>query len=310
MGLRHLEFLAVALLLLLTLVNSVILMTFPSKKEGSQTILDSIIAGEKVMKILHEHPFDIETIPEPGSYGEFLEEASNNFKAPSGLTKKQACADMGVDDQGPDYKYKSKDECISIWEERFAAIKAPEVAEQNWRKTGLSGLRGEVICIGCMVEPGVVSMFSRSLKHSEGDLLQDYFDFMAKTYNGRTPKFVGHNIANFDLQFIYHRSVINGVKPSVKLPFHGRHDKDYYDNMIAWTGHISKFISQDELAKALGLPGKPDNIDGSQVWDYVAEGNEQAVFDYCADDVIQLFEIYKRLTFADQAAQVNDVASM
>lgn len=254
--------------------------------------------------VMLEHPFDIETVPDqrPGAYQEYLQREMDDFKAPSDLSKKQACLDMGVDDQsdGPGgYKYKTKAECIAEWEERFATIKSPEVAEQKWLKTSFDGAMGEVICISGMVYPGETVSFWRKLGQSEGDMLQNYFDMMAAAYNGRTPMFVGHNISNFDLKFLYHRCVVLGIKPSVKLPFAGRHDRDYFDNMIAWTGHISKFISQDNLARALGLPGKPDDIDGSKVWEYVKAGQEEKVAAYCNDDVSQLYRIYNRLMFND-----------
>ena len=57
-------------------------------------------------------------------------------------------------------------------------------------------------------------------------------------------------------------------------------------------------IKLDALCKALGIEGKPDDIDGSKVWDFVKAGEHQKVCDYCADDVRKTREIYQRMTGA------------
>ena len=249
---------------------------------------------------LLSNPFDIETIPAQGNaYEEFLEAEKENFKAPSSLSKTQVLADFGVSDKDPDWKYKTKDDCIALWEQRFASIKAPEVAEEKWRKTALDGTQGEIICMSVMVEQDQIESLYRRLDDSEGDLLQSFYDLMAGKLNRRDPFFIGHNIGNFDLKFLYQRSVIVGVKPSFNIPVSGSHGRDYFDNMVAWTGYRKEYISQDRLAKALGLPGKPENIDGSKVWDFVKEGKEAEVSAYCADDVRQSMQIYRRLNFIE-----------
>lgn len=244
------------------------------------------------------NPFDIETIPAQGNaYEEFLQAEKENFKAPSSLSKTQVLLDFGVSDKDPDWKYKTKEDCVALWEKRFASIKAPEVAEEKWRKTSFDGGRGEIICMSIMIDHGEIQSFWRRLQESEGDMLQNFFDRLATTLNGRTPFLIGHNICNFDLKFLYQRCVVLGIKPSFDIPFAGSHGRDYWDNMVAWTGYRKDYISQDALARALGLPGKPDNIDGSKVWDYVRDGKEHEVAAYCEDDVSQVWGIYRRLNF-------------
>lgn len=243
-------------------------------------------------------PFDLETIPaQGGAFDEFLEAEKTNFKAPSTLTKTQVLADFGVTDKDAEWKYKSKDECVTLWEERFAAIKAPDVAEEKWRKTSFDGSQGEIVCIGFMLDDMPECLY-RNLGESEGDLLQCFYDKIASRATSSKPYFIGHNIGNFDLKFIFQRSVIVGVKPSVTIPFQGSHSRDYFDNMVEWTGYRKDYISQDRLAKALGLPGKPDDIDGSKVWDFVRDGLVARVAEYCKDDVATSHAIYHRLTFA------------
>ena len=69
---------------------------------------------------------DIETIPGESCREEFIAEAVANFKAPSSLTKTQACADLGL--TGDDAKFTAKDDAIRQWTERFNVERAPEVA--------------------------------------------------------------------------------------------------------------------------------------------------------------------------------------
>ncbi len=87
-----------------------------------------------------------------------------------------------------------------------------------------------------------------------------------------------------------------GVKPPFKLPFNGRHGSDFFCTQIAWAGFKGR-ASQDSICNALGIDGKPDDIDGSKVWDFVRDGKVKRVEEYNIDDVEKNREIYKRLTF-------------
>lgn len=241
---------------------------------------------------------DIETIPAqsgPYNYEHFLSEAKSNFKAPSSLTKGQACEDLGL--TGNDAKYTSKDDAIKLWEAKFAEEKAPEVAEENWRKTSFDGACGEIISIGWAIGEGRIESVHRGLGESEAELLEGFFKHLDQKLNGRPPFFIGQFLAGFDLKFIFHRAVILGVEPPFNLPFNGRHGSDFYCTQIAWAGFKGR-MSQDNLCKALGIQGKPDDIDGSQVWNFVKAGNVQRVAEYNEDDVCKVRQIHKRLTFS------------
>jgi predicted PolB exonuclease-like 3'-5' exonuclease len=66
--------------------------------------------------------------------------------------------------------------------------------------------------------------------------------------------------------------------------------------MQAWAG-FGNYISLDNLCYGLGIESPKDGIDGSQVWQYVKDGRENEVYDYCKRDVAAVREVYKRLTF-------------
>ena len=242
---------------------------------------------------------DIETIPcqketGPGSYAEFLKESMDNFKAPSTLTKGQACEDLGL--TGNDAKFTSKDDAIKKWEDKFADEKAPEVAEANWRKTSFDGAKGEIISIAWAIEDKIVESIHRKLGDSEVDMINRFFTLLKDDLKLRKPFFIGQYLAGFDLKFIFHRCVVLKIKPPFDLSFSGRHGVDFYCTQIAWAGFNGR-MSQDNMCKALGIEGKPGDIDGSLVWDFVKAGKEERVAEYNGDDVKKVREIYNRLTF-------------
>ena len=242
--------------------------------------------------------FDIETIPcqKVGlDYASFLEAEKENFKAPSTLTKGKACEDLGITDN--DAKFTSKDDAIAKWEHKFAAEKAPEVAEEKWRKTSFDGGHGEIISLSWAVEDGEIKSISRPLGASEGEMISAFFDAVGNELNKRPPFFIGQFVAGFDLKFLFHRCVVLKIKPAFKLPFNGRHDNDFYCTQIAWAGFKGR-MSQDNMCKALGIEGKPGDIDGSKVWDFVKAGDVKRVEEYNRDDVFKVRELHKRLTFA------------
>jgi len=242
--------------------------------------------------------FDIETIPAQSGvhcFENYLAAEMESFKAPSSLTKTQACADLGL--KGDDAKYTSKDDAIALWEKKFAEEKAPEVAEEKWRKTALDGSAGELISVSWAVGDSKIFNSHRDLGTDESLLLSAFFSELGEHLKQKPPYFIGQYIGGFDLKFLFHRAVILGVRPPFDLPFDGYHGRDYFCTQTAWAGKGGR-MSQDNLCKALGIKGKPDDIDGSKVWDFVKVGNVKRVAEYNNDDVEKVRQIYKRLTFS------------
>lgn len=215
---------------------------------------------------------DIETIPTQPE-AEAKEEAAKNIQHPAKM---------------------SKAETIKDWNEgkgKYAGAKDAAI-DDEYRKSSFDGGKGEICSIAWKME--VITSTSRA-KASEIDMIKAFFDLASQECNGRPPYFIGHNIP-FDLQFIWRRAVILGVKPPFKLPFDGRHGKDYYDTMQAWAGY-NKRISQDNLCKALGIEGKPGDICGANVWDHYKKGDIARIEEYNRSDVETVEKIYNRINF-------------
>lgn len=217
---------------------------------------------------------DIETIPDqsPGARQGFIDavEAPGQYKKPESIQK---------------------------WKDENAETEG----DNQWRRTALNGSRGEIFCIGYALNDAPASVIRGD---TERDTLQIFGEVVSATlrHSSVTPYFIGHNVLSFDLRFLWQRYVVNGIRPGFKIPHTDRPGgNNHFDTMHEWAGWGNR-ISQDNLAKALGLPGKPNDIDGSKVWDFVSAGEHKKVMDYCLDDVEQVREIYKRLTFSEVAA--------
>lgn len=218
-------------------------------------------------------------------------------------------------------KTMKKPETIREWEQNIlpglqeAALKKhqDEVAKREaaiedlWRKTGLYGDQGEIICIAWAIEDAEPSVLYRSLGESEVDLLTLFYRNIHTQLNKRHPFWIGHNVT-FDLRFLFHRSVILNIRPYINLHLDAKPwSEQVQDTMIMWSGMRDK-ISLDRICKALSIQCKgsdlPDGeyIDGSMVWDFVQRGEIQKVAAYCKADVVRCREAYKRMTFVERIA--------
>lgn len=193
----------------------------------------------------------------------------------------------------------SKPDTIKAWHEGkgdYAGVK-DSLIEKKYRDTALDGSQGSICCIAWALEDAEPeAVFAYPGKHSEAEILTIFFDVVRKDLGGRPPYFIGHFVSGFDLRFLYQRAVINKVKPGFNIGHLGRHDKDYYDTMIAWAGYKDS-ISQKNLCKALGIYVDETELEGSQVWDAYKAGEFDRIRDHALSDVRKVQEVYKRLTF-------------
>lgn len=220
--------------------------------------------------------FDIETIPSQRQ--EVRARIESKIKPPK-ITKTG--------------KYKTEDD-IADW----YAKELPIESEQEYRATALNSALGEIISIAWAIDDRPVRNVCRTLAGSERALLYDFYNIISAEIEGCRPIWVGHYITGFDLRFLWHRSIINNIKPAISIPYNAKPwDGIVFDTKIEWSG-LKDSISQDDLCFALGIEGKPDDIDGSKVWDFVKAGNINRVVKYNIDDVDKVRQIYKRMTFA------------
>lgn len=168
----------------------------------------------------------------------------------------------------------------------------PDSPEDAFRKTALDGNYGRILCLAYIKRPGMVK--ADILTGEEVDILARFWE-LARDVN----LFIGHNLIDFDMRFIYKRSVIHGVKPSQWLSFARYRSSPMFDTMYEWEKWVfGARIKLDELAKVLGLPTSKKGIDGSKVYDYFRKGKVEPIYEYCKADVELTQAVYERLQFA------------
>jgi hypothetical protein len=160
--------------------------------------------------------------------------------------------------------------------------------EQFLLRTSFDGAFGRILCIGYAVDDGPVD----ALTGDECDILVRFWD-LARSAS----RYVGHNVMDFDLRFIYQRSIVCGVRPSVNLSFARYRSDPIYDTMKEWVKWSSTSVGLEHLALALGIPTPKEGIDGSQVFDFYKAGKLDEIADYCKRDVETTRAVYKRMTF-------------
>jgi len=159
------------------------------------------------------------------------------------------------------------------------------------KKLSLSAVTAKIICLCYTIEPSVSGTIE-VLQGDETDIIKGFWKIVPDCN-----LFVGHNILDFDMRFIYQRSVIHNIKPSRDIPFTRFRSAPIYDTMQEWSKWGREHSSLDSLSKALGIPSPKENLDGSKVYPYYRAGKLPEIIEYCKRDVESVRAVYKRLTF-------------
>jgi len=191
-----------------------------------------------------------------------------------------------------------KAESIAEWERDSK----PAAIEEAWQKTALDGSFGQIICIGWALDDEVPSTLSAGSldPRAEANILREWFDILRKMHAGTSglrPTVVGHNVASFDLAFIWKRAMVHGLRPPMWLPRNPKPWSDgVFDTMTQWAGDRER-ISLDRLCKVLGIPGKGDGPTGADVWPMAQAGKFDEIAEYCRGDVSRTRAVYWRMNF-------------
>lgn len=215
---------------------------------------------------------DIETIPSKDPL--IIDGLSKEIKAPGNIKKQES---------------------IDLWMSENYESKLSELVS----KTSFDGGLGSIACVCFKIEDEDCVAIHDFESDSDAPILERlFYDF--SDFGFRDVKFCGHNIHGFDLPFLKHRAIINGIKPPEKLltAMNAKSwDSCIEDTMLMWSTDKQKMISLDRLCKVLGIPGKGD-FDGSMVANEWLNGSKQKVVDYCIQDVEKVSQVHRRLTFS------------
>ena len=165
--------------------------------------------------------------------------------------------------------------------------------EQYLLKTSFDGAFGRILCIGYAIDDNPVEILYA--ENNEKEMLEKFWKIV-----DNSDLFIGHNVMDFDLRFIYQRSIINKVKPSRDLSFARYKNYPIYDTMREWARwSFDASVGLEPLALALGIPTPKDGIDGSQVFNFYKAGKIEEILEYCKRDVDTTRAVYKRMIFEE-----------
>lgn len=161
-----------------------------------------------------------------------------------------------------------------------------------FRNTSFQAEFGRILCIGYAIDDKP----AECLHGEEKEILRKFWA-IAKDAS----LFIGHNVMDFDLRFIYKRSIILGIRPTKELSFARYRNNPIFDTMYEWEKWSGKGTSLHKLSICLDLSSpKEEGIDGSKVYDYFLQGKSHEIHKYCMRDVEATRRVYNRITFQEK----------
>jgi 3'-5' exonuclease len=156
----------------------------------------------------------------------------------------------------------------------------------------------KIVCIGALVasrQPEGWHVDALGAPHtgerSEADLIEAFADRVGQL----RPQMVTWNGHAFDLPVLRYRAMVNRVSAEglqARQYFH-RFTEDAVDLCDVLGSYVPGVkVKLDEVTKILGLPGKPDGIDGSRVEEMVRGGQIEEVARYCESDVLNTYRVW------------------
>jgi 3'-5' exonuclease len=167
--------------------------------------------------------------------------------------------------------------------------------EQLFLETGFDGTFGRICCIGYIKEYQGGAIEKGVLRGPEAEMLREFWAVARDA-----TLFIGHNILEFDLPFIYQRSMIRNIRPTQQINFARYRNNPIFDTMKEWSKWAyNAGVKLDTLAKVLNLPTSKGDLDGSQVYTYFLEGKLDDICSYCMKDVVLTRQVYYRMNFEE-----------
>lgn len=125
------------------------------------------------------------------------------------------------------------------------------------------------------------------------------------------PTLVSFNGTSFDLPVLRYRAMIHGIAaPGLSEDYFRRYSTSHIDlcDQLANFDQRAK-VGLDDLCKMMGLPGKPQGIDGSKVWEAVQEGRIQDCANYGETDVVNTYRVWLRYELFRGALTLEQLAA-
>jgi 3'-5' exonuclease len=193
-----------------------------------------------------------------------------------------------------------------------------EIADRQFREMALHAEKGRLLTIGLIIEENG-RLIHRGLLGRDRETGRFHLDEtrtlktfwqLVQNFDARYDQIIGHNIFDFDLLFLFKRSVIQNVKPSMDISFRQYQKHPIFDTMWEWS-HWHHRISLYNLANALQIASpKDEEIGGGNLYDYFQQGRHTEIAAYCMRDVECTREVYYRLNFLQPPSLISYTEKM
>jgi predicted PolB exonuclease-like 3'-5' exonuclease len=173
-------------------------------------------------------------------------------------------------------------------------ISNQEMTAEESKKAALDALTGRIVCLGYIFVDYCEAQYAGAfVAQDDKELLRFFWDLLHKE---NIKAFVGHNGLSFDLPYIWKRSVIHQIKPTIELDLRRYRTDFIYDTMCVWGNWENRGnASLDALATGLGIGGKSGH--GSHVLELWRQGKQREIASYCLDDCWLTYECYCKMNF-------------
>ena len=158
----------------------------------------------------------------------------------------------------------------------------------------------QIVCIGALLaerSPGGFNVIALGAPHiGERDEAQLISDFATRIHQVR-PQLIAFNGHGFDLPVVRYRAMMNYVSAPglICRPYFNRYSDDCLDLCDALASFDGRGkLKLDDLCRVLGLPGKPEGTDGSNVAAMIAAGEVRQVANYCETDLVNTYRVFLR----------------
>ena len=197
-----------------------------------------------------------------------------------------------------DYKRKSNQQIGGTQasaDRRTVVLDIETVAlDPSQEKGALDALTGRVVCVGMLIDDGEVATEIMLAGEDERLLISEF-------WNALRPGdvIVGHNVMDFDINFLRQRSWILGIQPSRAIDTRKYYTADVIDTLQLWTNWTGskKGVTLDALGSVLGCGRKTG--EGANVAQWWAEQDIESIKKYCREDVQLTYRVFCRLTYQE-----------
>ena len=166
--------------------------------------------------------------------------------------------------------------------------------DPSQEKGALDAITGRVICVGLLIDDGDTASEIMLAGEDEHVLVSGFWNTVRPG-----DVIVGHNVLDFDIQFLRQRSWILGLQPSRIIDTRKYYTSDVIDTLQLWTNWTGnkKGITLDALGSALGCGRKTG--EGAKVAEWWAVRDIDSIKRYCRDDVRLTYGVYCKLTYRE-----------